>query len=204
MKPYPKINSLYNRENGKLKIGEFCKKEFELLQDIKWTCFEKIDGTNIRVKFQEGKVTFGGRTDNAHIPSFLLSKLEELFPADKLKSVFGERDVCLYGEGFGNKIQSCGKNYISDGVSFALFDILIGKYWLDDSNVFDIAENLGIKSVERLTTCTISEAENYVRKGFDSVYGIAKAEGMVIRPPVQLFDKHGERIIAKIRREDYV
>jgi hypothetical protein len=83
-------------------------------------------------------VTFGGKTDNASLPVFLLYKLQELFEGTEkrqlFKAVFKSEEpedvnVCLYGEGYGAKIQS-GGNYIPDGVDFVLFDININGWWL--------------------------------------------------------------------------
>lgn len=69
-----------------------------------WIVQEKVDGTNIRV-LKDGK--FAGRTEVSSIPPFLLKRLEMLFPKEKLRSVFGDKDFILFGEGYGNKIQKC-------------------------------------------------------------------------------------------------
>ena len=80
MKTYHKIQTIFKREmKGKLIEEEYSLPEFEYLKDNKWVFTEKIDGTNIRVMWNGENVVFGGKTDNAQLPIFLLYKLQELF-----------------------------------------------------------------------------------------------------------------------------
>ena len=130
---YHKIHSIYKRdEKGNLIPGQWALPEFEYLRNNEWEFTEKVDGTNIRVMFDGTNVTFGGKTDNAQIPSKLVMALYNMFPDEMMGNVFG-RDfdtfVCLYGEGYGAKIQKAGGNYRPDQ-SFVLFDVKIGKWWL--------------------------------------------------------------------------
>ena len=79
-KDYQKINTIYKRDqDGRLIFGDWSLPEFEFLKDCKFRAEEKIDGTNIHVRFNGVRVEFGGRTDKANIPPHLLTKLEELF-----------------------------------------------------------------------------------------------------------------------------
>mgnify|MGYP001604261791 FL=1 len=49
---YHKINSLYKRDpRGKMLFGDYSCPEFEYLQNNEWSFQEKIDGTNIRVRW---------------------------------------------------------------------------------------------------------------------------------------------------------
>lgn len=53
---------------------------------------------------------------------------------------------------------------------------------------------------------TLKEAEEMVRRGFKSPIAENteyEAEGLVLKPTVQLFNKQGERIIVKIKTVDY-
>ena len=77
--------------------------EFEYLANSSWVGTEKIDGTNIRI-YQNGQIA--GRTDNAQIPTFLLPILEEA--RRKLRESDLPLSTVLYGEGYGQKIQSGG------------------------------------------------------------------------------------------------
>ena len=154
MNKYPKIQTVYLRDPANkyktLLEGEFARPEFEYLADNTWVFTEKIDGTNVRVTWDcaPGRITFGGRTDKAQLPAFLFAELQELFPAEKFAALYPETPMTLYGEGYGAHIQKGGGNYIPDGVSFILFDVLIGEAWLEGHNVIDIAEALAAGAVE--------------------------------------------------------
>jgi hypothetical protein len=106
MKEYHKIQTVFMRTpESKFKTlmeGHWAFPEFEILKDIQWVWTEKIDGTNIRVMWNGAQVRFGGKTDDAQIPAFLLRVLQDRFTAERMKELFPEvADVCLYGEGYG-------------------------------------------------------------------------------------------------------
>jgi len=215
MHEYPKINTMYKREMDRkekdLLIGKWAQPEFEYLKDNQWEWTEKIDGTNIRVNFDGSEVLFGGRTAKADLPVHLLEKLKELFPKELMGSAFEPKDssipmnVTLYGEGYGAKIQK-GGNYLGKEVGFILFDIRIGEWWLKrtDNEVF--AEKLGIPIVPVIGYGTLQQAVDYVRNGFKSVIAQNKdynAEGLVLKPVVDLLDRGARRIITKIKTCDF-
>ena len=207
MKEYHKINSIYKRDMSKPNkpfiLGDWAEPEFAYLQNNEWEWTEKIDGTNIRVMFDGKEISFGGKSENAQIPAKLVKVLQDRFlpQLNLFKEKFPD-GVCLYGEGFGASIQS-GGNYIPDGVDFILFDVLIGNYWLSRENVNEIADTLSLKKVHIVGKGTIAEAIELVKKGFNSVIGTAKAEGLVIRPTTELFNRKGERIVTKIKTRDF-
>ena len=152
MKEYHKIQTVYKRDPETrfktLLHGQYSLPEFEFLKDNPWVFTEKVDGTNIRVIWEQGKIAFGGKTDNAQIPVPLLNRLNDLFLPmnDKFTKIFDDASVCLYGEGYGAKIQKVGKHY-GPTQEFVLFDVKIGDWWLERSNVVDIAQKLGIDVV---------------------------------------------------------
>lgn len=209
MKEYHKINTIFKRDlKGNIIIGEYSLPEFNYLKNNEWIFTEKIDGTCIRIMWNGEKVFFGGKTDNSQIPIFLLYKLQELFEGMKkkvlFKNKFGEDgNVCLYGEGFGAKIQKGGGNYIKDGCSFILFDVKIADWWLERDNIIDIANYFNIKYVKEIGRGTLNEAIELTKNGFNSEFGNFLAEGLVIRPCVDLFSRNGERIITKIKYKDF-
>ena len=113
--------------------------------------------------------------------------------------------ISLYGEGYGAKIQK-GVNYISNDVNFILFDVKIGKWWLDRESIKDIANKLGISAVPLMGYMTIPEAIEYVKKGFKSTIAENKdydAEGLVLKTPCGLLKRGGERLITKIKTVDF-
>jgi ATP-dependent RNA circularization protein (DNA/RNA ligase family) len=212
MNKYHKIVTVYERDpETKYKYlieGRFAKPEFAYLSEDAWIWSEKIDGTNIRVMWDDDKIRYGGKTDNAQIPAFLLHQMDELFSIDIFSKLYPDNPLCLYGEGFGDKIQKKGKEYLRDSQSFILFDVRIGDVWLERHNVEDVAEKLGVQAVPIIGTGSLNKAVEYVRNGFASQ--VAKsfaldtdAEGLVMRPEVELFDRLGHRIITKIKYKDF-
>jgi ATP-dependent RNA circularization protein (DNA/RNA ligase family) len=213
MTEYHKINAIFKRymdgpQKGRLIEGDWASPEFGYLADNQWEFTEKVDGTNIRIEFHNNGLEFKGRTDNASIPTPLMAHLEKTFVLEDMLPHFdlgNSTEVTLYGEGYGPKIQNGGL-YRQD-VSFVLFDVKIGDFWLTRPNVNDIADKLGIDSVPVLGTGTIHDAINIVKNGLESRWSTKtkgfEAEGIVARPVVPLFNRKGERIIAKIKARDF-
>ena len=67
----------------------------------------------------------------------------------------------------------------------------------------DIAKALGIDIVPIIFEGTIQEAVDFVKKNPDSTMGTAKMEGLVGRPKIELRDRCGNRVIVKIKYEDF-
>ena len=208
MREYIKIETLFNRrEDGSKKLieGYFRNETVEFLKDLPWQFSEKIDGTNIQIRWDGHKVWYGGRTERASIPSHLMNKLIELFGSNDTEQLFeqkfGETEVILYGEGYGAKIQR-GESYRKD-VSFILFDVLIGNIWLKRESVEDIARAFGIDVVPIVLIGTLQDAVDFVKTHPKSTIGTANMEGVVGRPMVELKDRTGKRVIVKVKVKDF-
>jgi hypothetical protein len=246
---YPKIETLFDRDpdTHRVKLGAYRLPEFALPASNAWVFTEKVDGTNVRVVFEtaclsccggwepphdgecprcsgsklDQRVTFGGRTDNAQMPTFLLTRLLELFTLDKMVVAFPDEDVVrvvLYGEGYGARIQKSGGNYRPD-VDFRLFDALIEtrptgrsttRWWMNWDNVEGIAQKLGIKTAPVLDLVGgIEHALMVVSRGFDSATAhedsahVTPAEGIVARTNPLLFDRRGRRVVWKLKTRDF-
>ena len=215
MEKYHKIETLLNRDKTTFKVieGEWRLPEFDYLKDLEWVFTEKIDGTNMRVDWHpaaEGlapKVIYGGRTDNAQIPAFLLAALQDICSAELFQNLYPETPMVLYGEGYGAKIQKGGGNYIANGVDFAVFDVAIehdGRYvWLERYNVVDIARNLGLTVAPVVGGGSLERAIWEVQNGQTSTFGDFRAEGLVVRPKIELRTRRGHRLIGKIKAVDF-
>lgn len=211
-KKYHKIHTVYKRDpNTKFKTlleGEFSLDIFDYLKYNQWVFTEKVDGTNIRVSLNEdGLPVYAGRTDKADIPAHLSESLNKTFlnQTETLSEIFldsGESGFCLYGEGFGPKIQKGGGNY-RDTPGFVLFDVRVGDWWLRRNDVEDIATALGLEVVPIIGQGTLLELVNWARDGIKSTWGDFQAEGIVARPMVEVNDRSGRRVITKIKCKDF-
>ena len=208
MKQYEKIETVFCRDtNGtkRLVLNDYRNPTIAYLKDNMWLFTEKVDGTNIRVHWDGHKVEFGGRTDKAQIPGPLLNKLNEMFMTTEAEELFeqtwGDKDVILFGEGYGPKIQN-GGDYRSD-VSFILFDVLVGDNYQEREWVEETAQMFNIDVVPIVLTGTIQDGIDYVMKHPRSTMGTAMMEGIVGRPMIELRDRRGERVIVKIKWEDF-
>lgn len=204
---YPKIVAPFKRHTegplrNKLDIGNWAREEFRLLADLPWEWTEKVHGINVRVIWDGYKVRFGGRTEDAQMPLSLLETLLETFPEELMEQKFGQMPVVLFGEGYGAKIQKGGGNYRPDP-GFVLFDVYIEGYWLLRPNRMDIARDLGIVHVPLIGTFPIAEAIERVTQGHKSNWGDFLAEGLVGRPPMGIMGRDGDRLMLKIKTQDF-
>lgn len=208
MEKYHKIKTLFKRDDKTKKLieGDFTDETVEFLKDNKWQFTEKIDGTNIRVMWNGHNVTFGGRTDNAQIPVPLMNRLIELFGGEANEQLFeqkfGETEVMLIGEGYGEKIQNGG--LYRKGQDFILFDVKIAGNWQPRESVKDIADYFGIDVVPIVLEGTIQEGIDLAKTKPKSQIGQAMSEGLVGRPFIELQERNGDRVIVKIKVRDFV
>jgi hypothetical protein len=183
-----------------------------MLQSVNWKGTEKVDGTNIRVMWDGINVTFGGKTERAQIPADLVNYLKATFRQEDLFDAFGSVadepgfKLCLYGEGYGAKIQKGGGNYISDGVGFILFDVWIDGWWLQRDDIVDVAHKLNIPYVPVIFEGTLMQAVEFIKEAHKSSVAENRdhiIEGLVLKPEVELFNRKGERIVTKIKVADF-
>ena len=207
LKEYHKIETLFERDEKTKKLIEGCfrNETIEFLKDMLWEFTEKIDGTNIRVYWDGHKVSFYGRTERAQIPADLVNRLNEIFGGDVNEEIFeqkfGETEVMLVGEGYGEKIQKGG--LYRKGQDFILFDVMIGDNWQPRETVNSIAESFGIDAVPITMKGTIQDGIDFVKRKPKSAFGTADSEGLVGRPKVELQTRTGQRVIVKIKVRDF-
>lgn len=209
MKEYHKIQTLFERDpkTKKLIVGKYCNPTIEYLKDNVWTFTEKVDGTNVRVYWNGHEVRYGGRTDNAQIPAPLVNRLNELFGgeanAQLFEQKFGDKEVTLYGEGYGPKIQNGG--LYRDDVDFILFDVIICDNFQPRESVEDLAAYFGVDIVPIVLEGTLQDGVNYVLSHRESIVAKngALLEGIVGRTKVETLDRTGNRNIVKIKFKDF-
>jgi hypothetical protein len=228
--PYHKIHSAFKRDMSKrgnpVIEGDWARPEFAYLYDNLWRWSEKIDGTNTRLHWDGTDVTLGGRTDNAQIPAHLTDAIRKLglldtdlwaekWPWLGSGSALTEQqfdraseqrpDVTLYGEGYGPKIQKGGGLY-RDDVSFILFDVKVGNWWLEPEAVKEVRRSFRIDAVPFWGLDTPVNVWNYIKSGLLTSEwhdrGV-QIEGLVGTPQVPLFSRSGERIVMKLKVKDW-
>lgn len=210
---YPKIEGLYRRESERphrLLVGEYRNKAVEYLENNLWEFTEKVDGTNIRIIWDGHRIEWRGRTNSAQMPKMLEAYLQETFGTEAMEQMFeqafGEKEVIIYGEGYGAKIQKDGGNYLPDSNSFIVFDILIDGFWLRYDDMKAVADSLGLDTVPLVAVDTVERMAQKVRcDGLPSIVaqGRCEMEGVVGKPLVPLYDRQGKRIVVKIRKADF-
>lgn len=214
MYKYTKIETPFVRDiegSKKLIEGEYRNDAVKFLANNLWFFKEKVDGTNIGIYWDGHKVNYQGRTEKAQIPAHLTNRLIEIFGTNEseemFEQLFGEKEVVLFGEGYGAKIQKGGGNYISDGCDFILFDVYMvnSDTWLKHQDIQDIARAFGIKIVPLVMTGTINEAVEFIKtRPCSLINPNHEMEGVVGKPIIDLYDRQHNRIITKIKVCDFI
>lgn len=208
MEKYHKIHTLFNRDPKTkyrtLLEGKFQLPEFEILQNIEWDFTEKVDGTNIRIIWNNNELTIAGKSDRAQLPPDLLKVLNARFQprTSQFLEQFPDGETCFYGEGYGPRIQKGGGKY-RDTPGFILFDIKIGGVWLDRENITSIANDFGISQVPLIGKGDLGDFVHLVKDGFSSHWEGVSPEGLVARPTIELLSRTGKRIITKLKWKDF-
>lgn len=169
-----------------------------------------VHNCNIGIFWDGHRVSYQGRTEKAQIPAHLTNRLIEIFGTNEaeemFEQMFGEREVVLFGEGYGAKIQKGGGNYIPDGCDFILFDVYFpsSDTWLQWNDVMNVADAFGINHVPLIMTGTIQEAIDYVKtKPVSHINPNHEMEGLVGKPLVDFYDRNHNRVMVKIKVRDF-
>ncbi len=225
---YTKINTMFERNGlGLIVPSTWATPEIAYLADAQWYWTEKVNGTNIRVSVADisidagvgsrgayllpQDISYGGRTDDALISTHILRNLDERFRTEAgvqvIQGVFPAGGAILFGEGYGDKVNRQGGQSYKEGADFVLFDVLEqsgeGPLWLTRENVEDVADNLGLDVVPVVGQGTLYDAIDLVKGEYTSQWGDFAAEGVVAKPVVELQTRRGERIITKLKAQDF-
>lgn len=207
-KTYEKIKNVLSFGSIKDKTITFTE-EYKYLKNLMYYATEKLDGTNIRLYYDGYNTTIHGRTEKSELPKGFSEKFSKLYDLEiinsKLEELFGDKEVVIYGEGIGEKIQADGEKYVKDGIDFVVFDILVNGTFLDRENCLDIANKLGLKIVAEVMCGTLPEIIEYVRKNPKSIYNEKHdMEGVVCKPIIPLYFKDKTRVCFKIKYQDFL
>jgi hypothetical protein len=210
---YPKTQTLFKRtqpykQPKKIIIGDYAHEAFG---NIKlWRVQEKIDGMNIRVYFEGDSIKIMGRGEDSQIPPSLQSFFDSSLILEnyKLLCLADPRinNIQLFGEGFGGKIQK-GRIYRNDP-AFILFDTLLNGRWGTREEVGHIAICLGLEQPHDYGLKTEEEIVDIIQNKNTGRYNFDHDrkyifEGVIARTDPYLFDRDGNRIMFKLKVEDF-
>lgn len=205
MNEYRKIANVF-KFDAKYKNIVGLNEPFNSLKNLMWVGTEKVDGTNTRIIWDGYKIEIKGRTDKAQFQGDLFDTLSQMFLTKEMEYIFEQlfenKEVVIYGEGYGPKIQTGGGLY-SDKPKFIVFDINIDGHYLKRANVLDICEKLNLDVVPDIFLGTIDEAKKFVSKHPSSTINEKhEMEGLVLELPLEIFDKNGNPLKCKVKYRD--
>ena len=204
MRKYPKINSLYKRDQNvkghPIIVGDYATQSIADLSEAEWEWTEKLDGTNIRIGYDylANRLDIRGRTDRAQLPPALLSSILDM--ENELMRMLSPGRI-LFCEGVGAGIQKGGGNYCS-GQTIVLFDVF-DETWHTRDGVQRVAGVIGIRHAAVVGGGTLPMAEDLVCTGLRSELGEFLAEGVVCRPVGGYLEWDGTPVMTKIKARDF-
>lgn len=205
---YQKIPTLYKFNNEtKRYTSVIFDENVEYLKKLTWLVSEKIDGTNIRVFYDGHRVCWSGRTDKSTLPKEIEQLLQNTFGESEIifEQLFGEKEVLLFMECYGGKIQ--GGAYGGQERLIG-FDVMVNGSYLDKRTIAPIFEKFGVPTIGFMEIqglqWIIDEVKDAAKRPnyYISEYckkGTTTIEGFVCVPACRLYDNKGKRIIVKIK-----
>lgn len=176
---------------------------------------EKVNGTSAHLSWKNKELTFfsGGSKHDTFVAIFdqdaLKAKFMEFFP---------DSSITIYGEAFGGKLQGMSHTY-GPNLKFVAFEVMIEadgrERWYNVPDAERVVRMLGLDFVAyELCVADVEEMDRQRDKPSEEAFkaGMAirekpetwkKREGIVIRPPVELYDFQGGRFLAKHKNEEF-
>ena len=160
---YPSIETLYARNKATNRL------DFMTIRSPIWECVsswlltEKVDGTNIRVTYDDKTMHVKGRTDNANTPADLMNGIHKLMPYERIKEALADTEynlrenfkITFYGEGYGAGIKgSDAQFYRRIGKAYRCFDVCI-TYITEDKYGNPVEENRILSVHDWLQLCML-------------------------------------------------
>lgn len=210
---------------GYLHIDNLYKNQ-KILMFRECYALEKIHGTSAHIKFERVGTIDWQHTPNE--PPLGVTKEEikltffsggashilfiELFDQEALKQAFAElgaNGLTIYGEAYGGKMQGMRETY-GDKLKFVAFDVLgADDRWSDVPGAEFLCQRLGLDFVpynKVSTDLAVLDAQRDLPSRQAVKNGITEpkiSEGIVLRPPIEVFYNTGGRFIAKHKRPEF-
>lgn len=175
---------------------------------------EKIHGTNARVGCIEGELMAGSmglrrkRPDEDRFASNTYWFPLSLEPVRTLLEELGRehRQVILFGEVYGSKIQSFHYG-LRGSIGFRAFDLLLDGHYMDWPDFLALCARYGVETVPALATIPFDLAE--VKRASEGKTQLMEQdahirEGVVVRPIHERHDPRIGRVILKYVSDSYL
>lgn len=175
-----------------------------MLASGKWNVRRKLDGENIRIRWDGNEALWNGKTDKFTCDAKFTEYMNSTFIEEIFEEEFGhEKEVIIFGEKMGPKTQ--GNELMLDADEVIVYDVCINGYWLDRYAVQSIAEKFHVRTCYDLMGPNILNREwdlcNIIR--FVATGQVKDWEGVVCTPTVECRDQQGHRVIVKVKNKDY-
>lgn len=207
---FPKYHSIQNLRS---KPEYFYKKQEVVV-------LEKIHGTNCCVGFikevckQEIELRASSRRiarkapdnpsdykHNTYWYPHSLRSIQNLIASYKEKV---STSLVVYGEVYGGSIQK-GYSYGINSPHFRVFDIRVDNVFLDHEELVAVCNEYDIDMCPTVYRGLYSlKAIKEATKGESLVGGLQGKEGVVVKPIINIYDKHKERYIAKYHSDKFL
>lgn len=203
---YPKIHNLYkkSKDSNKCMQPVFSEKYFSDIRS--WNVYEKLNGNTICIKVSDDIEVFGKKKETKIIPEiqqYIISNPKLL----SIKKEFYPEVLYLYGEAIGPKIEN-GSKYSKDNI-FVIFDIFYKNHFLPQKAIEEFAKSTDLKyskllKTSKLDLSILSNTKELLIKYSKSEWGDFESEGLILKPENNIKDENNKRIMAKLRREDFI
>ena len=172
-----------------------------------WSYKRKLNGENMRVRWDGERAIWSGKTNKFTTDAATTEYMNSTFAEEIFEENFGrDKLILLFGERMAPKTQ--GNELELEKVEFVLFDAKICGTWLEPSGLVTIAKYFNIhtcydfmrpQDAERGYAETLENLIDMVTKGEFKDW-----EGIVAIPQAGILNRKGERIIRKIKNQDYL
>ena len=168
-----------------------------------WEIRRKIDGENIRIRWDGEQALWNGKTNAFVCSGSFQDYMNSTFLEEIFEEKFGrDKEVIIFGEKMGPKTQGNELGLEKDEV--IIFDVCIDGYWLNKWSVRSIADYFNIRTVyDFMPPNTQQEWRLPTIIGAVAHGQFKEWEGIVATPKVEIRDQKGKRIIVKIKNRDY-
>lgn len=183
-------------------------KDDRILQFKKVYATEKIHGTSTTVEWKDGKLHF--RSGGCKYEQFV-NLFDQDFLTEKFTQLSGaeNKNISIYGEGYGGKMQGMSKVYGPD-LKFIAFEVKKNGIWLSVPSAAEFSSKLGLEFVYYKLISTDIESINAERDA-PSVQAKRNGmgddhprEGVVLRPPFEVrTEDYKERLLVKHKSEAF-